>query len=146
MNIQINGIDLHYAVAGEGKESIVILPGWGATSAVYTLMIKQLSEVYTVYTLDLPGFGITPEPPVAWSIDDYARLVMDFLQACGLTSVILMGHSYGGRIIINLCNRDCPFTISRVVLIDSAGIKTPLSAAQQKKQKKYVIFWRKIKL
>lgn len=134
MIININGIDTTYIVEGHGDESILILPGWCATSAVYNLIIKQLAEKYTVYALDLPGFGVTPEPSVPWSVNDYADFVTAFIRLCGLTKIMLVGHSYGGRIIINLCNRKNAFDITRIILIDSAGIKSPLTKEQQKKQ------------
>ncbi len=137
MNINVNGINTNYLVAGSGDENVLILPGWGATSAVYNLIVKQLAEKYTVYVLDLPGFGITAEPSVAWAIDDYADFVTAFIKECGLEKVILMGHSYGGRIIINLCNRTNAFEITKVVLVDSAGIKAQLSSEQLKRQAKF---------
>jgi pimeloyl-ACP methyl ester carboxylesterase len=122
---------------GTSADAILILPGWGATSAVYTHISKQLSEKFTVYVLDLPGFGVTKEPSEPWSVDDFTDLVSEFIKKNNLNNFTIMGHSYGGRIIIKLCNRINPFTIKKVVLVDSAGIKNPLSAEQQKKQNQY---------
>ena len=136
MNININGIATNYIIEGNG-EPLLILPGWGATSAVYNLIVKQLSEKFKVYVLDLPGFGITPEPQEPWCIDDYADFVIAFVKATGLKEFTIAGHSYGGRIIINLCNRELPFIIKEIILIDSAGIKNPLSKEKQKKQDQY---------
>lgn len=138
MIININGIETHYAKEGSSSLPILILPGWGANSSVYTIISKQLSQKYTVYSLDLPGFGITSEPPISWTIDDYADFVTAFINELQLKELILIGHSYGGRIIINLCNRRSnPFTIKEVVLIDSAGIKNPLTKEQEKRQKSF---------
>jgi pimeloyl-ACP methyl ester carboxylesterase len=45
------------------------------------------------------------------------------MQELGITRAVLIGHSYGGRMIIKLAARDdLPFEIDRIVLIDSAGI------------------------
>ena len=136
LNITIKGIATNYITEGNG-EPLLILPGWGATSAVYNLIVKQLSEKFKVSVLDLPGFGITPEPSEPWGIDDYADFVTEFIKEMGIESLAMAGHSYGGRIIINLCSRDLPFEINRVILIDSAGSKNPLSKEAQKKQAKY---------
>ena len=136
MNITVKGISANYIAEGNG-EPLLILPGWGATSAVYNLIVKQLSEKFKVFVLDLPGFGITPEPSEPWTIDDYADFVTEFITKMDLTSLAIAGHSYGGRIIINLCSRELPFEINRVILIDSAGIKNPLSKEKQKKQAQY---------
>ncbi len=137
MEIEIKGIPTHYIDEGTGAETILLLPGWGATAAAYTLIIKQLSETHRVLALDLPGFGKTPEPMTPWSVDDYADFTAEFVARMGLSSLILMGHSYGGRIIIKLCSRSPGFTVRRVVLIDSAGIRRPLTPKQEKKQKRW---------
>ena len=135
MVININEINTNYITEGSAGTPVVILPGWGATSAVYNLIVKQLAETHRVYVLDLPGFGITSEPPCAWSVDDYTDFVISFIEKLQLKDLILIGHSYGGRIIINLSNREnVPFSVREIILIDSAGIRNPLTEEQQKRQ------------
>ncbi len=137
MFVNIQGINTHYVKEGTAGIPVVILPGWAANSSAYNLIIKQLSAKYTVYALDLPGFGKTPEPSAPWSLDEYAQFVMDFITACRLEEAILVGHSFGGRLIINLCNRALPFSVKKILLIDSAGIKNPLSPQQRKRQVRF---------
>ena len=138
VQIEVNGIQTSYELQGTAGLPVLILPGWGATAPVYRAIAGQLAENHLVYTLDLPGFGVTPEPPQAWSVDDYAEFVIAFVGALGLRELILFGHSYGGRIILNLCSRPAlPFTAAKLVLTDSAGIKNPLTPEQQKRQDRY---------
>lgn len=138
MNLQLNGLKTNYLCEGADGPTVLILPGWKAVSSVYQVVVRQLAETHCVYVLDLPGFGITQEPPCAWSVDDYAEFVSAFIQELHLDSVTLLGHSYGGRIIINLCSREqLPFTVREIVLVDSAGIKRPLSEEQQARQKRF---------
>lgn len=136
MQININGIPTNYICEGSGKP-VLILPGWGAKVAAYNILIKQLSEKFCVYALDLPGFGVTPEPAEPWDVNGYADFVAEFIKVLELDEIILIGHSYGGRIIIKLNSKKLNFNVSRVVLIDSAGIKHTLSDEQQKRQDKY---------
>lgn len=136
MEISVKDINTSFVKMGTG-EAVVILPGWGATSPVYKILTQQLSSKYTVYVLDLPGFGITPEPSKPWCIDDYCDFVTEFITKNELKSITLIGHSYGGRIAIKLCNRELPFEIKKLVLMDAAGIKTEKSKEQQSKEKKY---------
>ena len=35
----------------------------------------------------------------------------------------LLGHSFGGRVIIKLCSRELPFVVDKVILVDAAGVK-----------------------
>ena len=136
MTLDISGIETSYLKSGSG-EPLLLLPGWGATAAAYNLPIKQLSEKYTVYALEMPGFGVTPEPKEAWDVDDYADFVTEFIEKTGIDNFIIAGHSYGGRVILKLCSRENKFTIKKVVLIDAAGLRHELSPEAKARQEKY---------
>ncbi len=123
----INGININYEDKGEG-ELIVILHGWGSNITLHRNMIDLFSKKYRVLAMDMPGFGQSQEPPSAWCVDDYVQFVIDFLVQFDAKKVILLGHSFGGRVIIKLNSRnDLPFEISKVILVDSAGILPPKS-------------------
>ena len=49
--------------------------------------------------------------------------------------IVLLGHSFGGRIIIKLCARELPFTVDKVVLVDAAGVLPEKSPWEKFKQK-----------
>ena len=136
MQIELNGIPVSYSVSGSGAPALV-LPGWSATGAVYDMIRTLLAEKFTVYMLEMPGFGVTPEPHEPWTVDDYADLTAAFIAALGLDGLTLVGHSYGGRVIFKLCARELPFTMREVVLIDAAGVKHPLSPEAQARQDKF---------
>jgi pimeloyl-ACP methyl ester carboxylesterase len=123
----INGIRINYEQKGNG-ELVVLLHGWGSNITLFANLIELLSKKYTVVAMDMPGFGQSEEPPSAWCVDDYASFVIDFLRDYDCKNVTLLGHSFGGRVIIKLNSRkDLPFKISRVILVDSAGILPPKS-------------------
>lgn len=122
MNITINSISLEYTDVGTG-DAVVMLHGWGASKELYQNVIKTVSEKYRVIALDLPGFGNSSEPPEAWSVSQFAELCAKFIAALGLESIILLGHSFGGRVSIKLALMDgLPFEIKKLILVDSAGI------------------------
>lgn len=127
MNRTINGININYEEKGEG-ELIVLLHGWGSNIKLFANLIDLLSKKYKVVAMDMPGFGESQEPPSAWCVDDYADFVIEFLKAYNTDKVMLLGHSFGGRVIIKLNSREnLPFEISKVILVDSAGILPPKS-------------------
>lgn len=127
MNRTINGIKINYEEKGEG-ELIVLLHGWGSNIKLFANLIELLSKKYKVVAMDMPGFGESQEPPSAWCVDDYADFVIEFLKAYNTDKVMLLGHSFGGRVIIKLNSREnLPFEISKVILVDSAGILPPKS-------------------
>lgn len=131
MTVTIDGIDVNYISCGQG-EPVVLLHGWGANAGLFLPMAELLAEKYNAVAPDLPGFGGTPEPETVWSMDDYTDFVIRFIETLGLRRVILLGHSFGGRIIIKLANREnLPFAIDKIILTDAAGIRPEKSSTQQ---------------
>ncbi|MCU6732094.1 alpha/beta fold hydrolase [Diplocloster agilis] len=131
MNITVQNIRTNYTVSGEG-EDVLILHGWGSNLTVHNQMAAYLAPHYRVYALDMPGFGETPEPPAAWDVDHYVDFVLEFIREMGIRSVILIGHSFGGRVIIKMVTRqNLSVTFPKLILIDSAGI-LPKKTLKQK--------------
>ena len=118
------GEKIAYQRYGSGEKLLVILHGWGCNKELFAPIAEHLTHRYTVIVPDMPGCGESPEPPRPFSVGDYAELYAEFIKSFGFESVSLLGHSYGGRIIIKLfCMKDLPFTIERVCLVDAAGIR-----------------------
>ena len=130
MTIEIFGLPVDYIDCGSGKETVLLLHGWGAPLEAYGRLIEKLSARYRVVAPQMPGTGKTPDPPEPMTLEDYERFVAAFCRALGLEKVILMGHSNGGRIILRLLSRPRPAVeCEKAVLIDSAGVvpKRPIS-------------------
>ena len=66
---------------------------------------------------DLPGFGATPAPSEAWGSAEYAASLVALFEEPGLLAerVVLVGHSFGGRVAIPLYGL-VPDRIDRMVL------------------------------
>lgn len=123
MFLKINNIEVNYIKEGNFEKSILLLHGWGANIDLFHGIINNLSKTYTVYALDMPGFGKTGEPKMAWCVDDYVDFVIKFIEKMKIEKLSLLGHSFGGRVIIKLVNREkLNFEIDKLILVDSAGI------------------------
>ncbi len=133
----VDNIRINYEQKGSG-DLIVLLHGWGSNIKLFSNLIDLLSKKYTVVAMDMPGFGESQEPPSAWCVDDYVDFVIKFLADYDAKQVMLLGHSFGGRVIIKLNSRkDLPFTVSKVILVDSAGILPPKSNKKSWRTRKY---------
>ncbi len=137
MTVTIDNIETNYFDLGEKSDfAVVMLHGWASNIELFRPSANLVATKYRVLAMDLPGHGETPEPPTDWHVDDYADFVTHFLAHFGVKRVILLGHSYGGRVIIKLANRqDLPFTIEKLILVDAAGIRPEKTKEQQKKEK-----------
>lgn len=138
VNAVINGLSTNYITAGQG-EPVLLLHGWGSSIEPYRQLIDLLSKKYFVIALDMPGFGKTEEPKTPFGVDEYVDFVLDFLKLFDLKKLSLVGHSFGGRVIIKMVNRELQFQVDKIVLIDSAGIKPQKTTKKSFRQQCYKI-------
>ena len=146
MNIEVDGYNISYKITGPDDISagevpaVIMLQGWGTDLGVYDSVANAINDKYRFIQFDLPGFGSSDEPREAWNVDAYADFFCKFTEALGIKEATLIGHSYGGRIIIKLASRESiPFRIKNIVLIDSAGIMPKRSFKQKFNIRKYKI-------
>ncbi len=137
MTSEIDSIPVSYAEWGvKSDTALVMLHGWGANKELFNRSAVLCSSKYYVVAPDMPGFGSTPEPPTDWSVDDYTDCMIKFIASLGLKKVILLGHSFGGRVIIKMANRNnLPFEITNIIFVDAAGIRPEKSESQLKKER-----------
>ena len=140
MDITVDGLKIAYKFTGEGEETAVILQGWGTSYPLYDVVAKALLPKYRVLQFDLPGFGASQEPPESWNVDQFTDFFIKLMEALEIKKTVLIGHSYGGRMIIKLVARDnIPFEIDKIVLIDSAGVMPKRSFGQKVRVFRYKI-------
>lgn len=94
---------------GGSPTRIVALHGWGRTGSDFVGILAGLDAL----AVHLPGFGPTATPDAVWGTDDYARLIADAIEPLG--PVVLVGHSFGGRIAVRLA-ASRPELVSGLVL------------------------------
>ncbi len=98
------------------KESILILHGWGSKKEIMKQAFgKELKEYRHIY-LDMPGFGASSNEMIL-TTRDYAKIVKLFLESIKVEPLVVMGHSFGGKVATLL---NSPY----LVLLSSAGIVT----------------------
>lgn len=160
MEAVIDGYKINYKITGSGDETVVILQGWGTELSVYDSVAACINSTYRVVQFDFPGFGGSDEPREPWDVDAYADFFLKFMEILQIKKAVLLGHSYGGRVIIKLAARgnisrntnsqeeqssemnsgeNLPFEISRIVLVDSAGIIAKKTFKQKMKIRRYKI-------
>ena len=136
MNKTVKGLNINYICEGEG-DLVLLLHGWGSNIKLFEATINVLKTKYKVLAMDMPGFGESEEPKEPWDVDDYVDFVLEFLKDYEFDKITLLGHSFGGRVIIKLCSRDLPFEVEKTILVDAAGVKPKKSLKQKIKEKIY---------
>lgn len=132
MKVTATGIETFYQKMGQGTP-LVLLHGWGCDWQIWHTLISPLSETYQLIIPDMPGFGQSSNPESAWSSMTYVEWLASFLDQVEKSKVLLVGHSFGGKVAALFAVK-YPDKVSKLVLIDSAGIPDRLSVAQSAKQ------------
>jgi len=104
----------------DAAEAVVFVHGFGASSYSWRRITPELPEYRTV-ALDLNGFGYTERPH---GLEPYTRegqveLIRSVLDRLGLERVHLVGHSYGGAIVLTFADL-YPERLLSLTVVDSA--------------------------
>lgn len=127
MQVKIKGWNINYEVEGEG-EPVILLHGWLTDLESMRPLTTNLVKRFKVYLVDVVGFGKSDLPEEPLNSKDFAEFLQEFMEKLKIENPVLIGHSNGGRIIINAVGRKM-VKAKKIVLIDSAGIKPHHSAS-----------------
>ena len=101
---------------GTASSRVLALHGWGRSRADLLPVVQGLDALVP----DLPGFGASPPPPEPWGTEQYAD---QLAQVLGGRSWVLVGHSFGGRVAVQLAARH-PSLVAGVVLTGVPLLRT----------------------
>lgn len=108
------------------KDTILILHGWGISGRKYHALENLFKkEGYPVLAPDFPGFGKELLRGTAMALDNYVDFVAEYLRKKKLKKVIIIGHSFGGRVSIKFSVAH-PEMIKALILTGAPGIKHKL--------------------
>lgn len=98
---------------------LYIIHGWTYTVEPWKNTLKILRDNgVSVKMLHVPG--LTEKSDKVYTIDDYMKWADENIP----DGAIALGHSNGGRILLNLC-ADNPEKLKYLILLDAAGIYEP---------------------
>lgn len=117
-------VRIYYRDVGQG-EPLVLIHGFGETSATWDRLVPELARRHRVVSIDLKGAGYSDKPADGrYRIADQAEIVRAFVKAQGLQRVTLIGHSMGGLIVLMAAlqwQEDAHPPLDQLILVDSAG-------------------------
>lgn len=105
-----------YRKIGHGAP-LVMLHGFCAHSHIWDPVLIPLDDDYCLLVPDLPGFGKSPLP-AADNLSAYVQPVIDMLDAEGIDQAVIVGHSMGGYIALELAATH-PYRIRGLGLVHS---------------------------
>lgn len=113
---------MEFVVEGSGSINLIFLHGWGADFKSF-YYLKDILKNCTLHFATLDGFGSTCEPYDV-TICGYSQRLHNYILSNNLKNIVLVGHSFGGRVAIEYAYK---YNLVGLVLVDSAGIMPKFS-------------------
>jgi pimeloyl-ACP methyl ester carboxylesterase len=114
-------VRLHYERTGSGDPELLFVPGWCCDHTAFRPQLDHFARAHAVTALDLRGIGQSDAPDEGYSIAELADDVAGFCDAVGIEGPVVVGHSLGGMIAVDLAAR-YPSLPSALVLVDPGPI------------------------
>ncbi len=118
-------ININYRVYGNGTLNIFCIHGYGSSLRTWLDIKDSLSPTAKLFLIDLKGFGLSSRPiSKNYTPKDHALIAASFIKEKNLSEIILMGHSYGGSILLEtlllLKKNFKNIKVKNLILIDPA--------------------------
>ncbi len=113
----VNGINLYYEIAGQGKP-VLLIHGLGSSARDWEYQVLALSELYRVVVYDVRGHGQSDKPPGPYSVPLFTADAAQLMQALEMGPSHVVGISMGGMIAFQLAV-DVPELVQSLVIVNS---------------------------
>ena len=120
-DVDVGGTRLRYIQVGEGDRAVVLLHGFGGDKDNWLFNLEPLADGRAVYALDLPGHGESDKRVADGSVEGLAATVVGFLDALGIETADLIGHSLGAAVAMAVAI-SAPTRVRSLALLAPAGL------------------------
>jgi len=97
--LDLGNLSIHVVIGGQGQV-IVLLHGWPGFWKDWEKVMPLLIDGFKVIVPDLRGFGLSSRPnsPSEYTLDHYARDVLEVLDELGIGEAIFCGFDIGSTV------------------------------------------------
>jgi len=132
--ITIDGDLVHYEKLGRGRP-IVLIHSWLGSWRYWIPLMQQLHLKYSVYAIDLMGFGDSTKNPQRYHLARQVELLTQFLDQLGIPKTALIGHGLGGMVAAEFAlknpDKAARLLLSSMPLFDPGDLKDRVPAGQR---------------
>lgn len=126
MIFNYKGININYEIfndSANGNKPLLLLHGWMARIEAMAPIYQYFQKNRKVIVLDFPGQGGKSDTlKDVWGVPEYGEMVKALIDELNIQGCDVIGHSFGGRVIIYLSSKYKDL-FNKIVLTDAAGVK-----------------------
>ncbi|MBI5534101.1 MAG: alpha/beta fold hydrolase [Deltaproteobacteria bacterium] len=116
----VEGIAVAWSELGSGP-ALVLLHGIHDSHRTWRRIAPVLAQWFRVLMPDLPGHGLSSRPDAPYTLTWYSRIVSAWMDAIGVATAHLCGHSLGGGIAQWMVLQE-RHRIDRLALVSPGGL------------------------
>jgi pimeloyl-ACP methyl ester carboxylesterase len=128
--LSVDGFEFGTETRGAGPDEFVLVHGIGMSPRYFEPLAQELAAAATVHALDLPGFGRTRRPHRSLPMAEFGRLSVQALRDLGGGTAIVVGHSMGCQVAVEMALAD-PSAVRALVLLGPTTNRRERSAWRQ---------------
>jgi pimeloyl-ACP methyl ester carboxylesterase len=114
-----DGTTIRYTLSGPaGGATVVLVHGWACARKDYDALTGFLPGEYRVIAVDLAEHGESRSTREVWTIEEFAHDVAAVLDAESVRECVVVGHSLGGAVVIEVA-RLRPGTVTHIIALDA---------------------------
>jgi pimeloyl-ACP methyl ester carboxylesterase len=118
---ELDALRLYYERTGSGEPELLFVHGWCCDHTTFQPQFDHFAGAHAVTALDLRGCGQSDRPEDGYAIRYFADDLAGFCQEVGIEKPVVVGHSLGGIIGVELAARH-PTLPRALVLVDPTPI------------------------
>jgi pimeloyl-ACP methyl ester carboxylesterase len=123
-----DGVSIRYTDTGSGDPPLVFVHGWTCNHTNWRAQVAHFRANHRVLALDQRGHGASDKPDQDYGIPGFVDDLGCFIHETGADRPVVVGHSMGGVIALNLAHR-YPELLRAIVMIDSPIVPLPEALA-----------------
>jgi pimeloyl-ACP methyl ester carboxylesterase len=137
--VRVNGVRLHYTVAGKGAP-LLLLHGVPKNWFYYHKIIPALSEHFTVVTPDIRGFGDSEKPAGGYEMENVAKDLVELMEYLNFKKFSIHGEDWGAAFAYAIA-ASCPEHVEKLcyaeMMLPGYGMESKGALTEENIKSKY---------
>lgn len=129
--IETRGARIACIDRGAGETALLFLHYWGGSARTWTRVVDELEAEARCLAIDQRGWGRSASLDGRYDLEAMADDIEDVVCALGLTQVVLVGHSMGGKVAQIVAARGAMVPAGLVLVAPAPPHAMPVPAEQR---------------